>query len=405
MKLLLTHRVYPGQFRNLIEFMSRDSRHQLAFLAYSPHEHPTPGVELLKYEPARAAQAEGNTCVNYAENAVLFGQAAWRAAIYLKQQGFEPDVILSHSGWGQSLYLQDVFKQATILGYFEWFYRAHGSSHGFHPKMPVTTEAAMQIRTKNVPILMDLANSRAGVTPTRWQQHQFPPEYRSKIAVIHDGVDTEYFSPVPGGLYLPRLGLDLRGKMTLVTYVATGMEPMRGFPEFMQAVSLLQRQCSDCHVVVVGTDRTEYSNPLASGKTYRQLMLELYPFDLSRLHFTGPLPRDEYRQVIRASMVHVYLTFPFILSWSMLEAMACGCLVVGSATPPVQEVIQDGGNGLLVEFFDVKKLCDIIATVLDAPEAFTHLRKNARETIVQKYEAQAMLQRQYELIHQGRVKL
>lgn len=405
MKLLLTHRVYPGQFRNLIRFLSQDSRHQLAYLAYNLHEEPVASVKVMNFQPSRAVHPDTLYCMNYAENAVLFAQAAWRSANALKQQGFEPDVILSHCGWGQSLYLQDVFKQATILGYFEWFYRAQGSSHGFHPKMPVTTDAAMQIRTKNVPILLDLASCRAGVSPTEWQQRQFPAEFRGKIAVIHDGVDTEYFAPEPAGLYLPRLGLDLRGKPKLVTYVATGMEPMRGFPEFMQAVSRLQRQCPDCQIVIVGADRTEYSNPLASGKTYRQLMLELYPYDLSRLHFTGPLSRDEYRQVIRASMVHVYLTFPFILSWSMLEAMACGCLVVGSATPPVQEVIKDGENGLLVEFFDVRKLSDTIASVLDASSSLDTLRKNARETIIQKYEARSMLRRQWEFVQQGRMDL
>ena len=402
MKLLLTHRVYPGQFRNLIRFLSQDSRHQLAYLAYNQHEEPDSSVKVLNYQPSRTVPPDTLYCMNYTENAVLFGQAAWRSATMLQQQGFEPDVILSHSGWGQSLYLQDVFKQATILCYFEWFYRAHGSSHGFHPKIPVTTEAEMQLRTKNMTILMDLAACKAGVSPTEWQQRQFPTEYRDKIEVIHDGVDTEYFAPEPAGLYLPRLGLDLRGKSKLVTYVATGMEPMRGFPEFMQAVSRLQRQCPDCQVVVVGADRTEYSNPLASGKTYRQLMLELYPFDLSRLHFTGPLSRDEYRQVIRASMVHVYLTFPFILSWSMLEAMACGCLVVGSATPTVQEVLKHGENGLLVEFFDVNKLCDTVAAVLEAPATFDNLRANARETIIQKYEAQAMLKRQWKFVQQGR---
>ena len=401
MKLLLAHRVYPGQFRNLITYLAQEERHQVKFLAYRMLESPPPAVEVAKYQPVRQSHGTTHAFVQYSENAVLFGQAAYRAAVQLKQQGFEPDVILGHSGWGPTLYLQDVFPKASFLCYFEWFYRSHGSSHGFHPDIPLLPAHELQIRTKNVPILLDLAVARAGVTPTVFQQQQFPVEYRQKIEVIHDGVDTEYFSPLPEGLYLPRVGMDLRGKSQVVTYVATGMEPMRGFPEFMQAVSLLQQRCPECEVVVVGEDRTEYNTPLPEGKTYKQLMLEQHPFDLSRLHFTGRLSLEEYRQVLRASTVHVYLTFPYILSWSMLEAMACGCLILGSATPPVQEVLQDGENGLLIDFFDIVGQCEKMAAVLADPGAFALLRHNARETILQRYDARKLLWRQWDFVQRG----
>lgn len=393
MKILFTHRVFPGQFRNLLARLTQDQRNQIKFLAFQLHEAPDPAVDVIRYQPARKAGESTHPCVMSTEDAVLFGQAAYRAASRLKEQGFYPEVIFGHSGWGPTLFLRELFPRATFLAYFEWFYRARGSSHGFHPNIPLTPEFEQQIRTKNVPILMDLAAAQAGITPTHWQRQQFPAEYRPKIEVIHDGVDTEYFSPDPQGLHLPRLGLDLRGKSRIVTYVATGMEPMRGFPEFMKAVSLLQRRSPQCEVVVVGEDRTEYSNPLASGKTYRQLMLERFPFDLSRLHFTGRLSLEEYRQVLRASTVHVYLTFPFILSWSLLEAMACGCVLVGSATPPVQEVIADGENGLLVDFFDVPALADRIADVLENQPRYAHLREAARETILRRYESRMMGQR------------
>lgn len=402
MKLLCAHRVFPGQFRNLMNFLAQDQRHQVKYLAYRLHEQPPKSIETIIYQPARSTHESTHPCVQSTEDSVLFGQAAWRAALQLKAQGFEPDVILGHSGWGPTLYLREAFPQAFFLCYFEWFYRSRGSSHGFHPNIQLLPEHEAQIRTKNVPILMDLAASRAGMTPTYWQQKQFPVEFRPKIEVIHDGVDTDYFSPLQEELHLPRVGLDLRGKGQVVTYVATGMEPMRGFPEFMRAVSLLQQRCHSCEVVVVGEDRTEYSNPLASGKTYRQLMLELHKFDLSRLHFTGRLSREEYRQVLRASTVHVYLTFPYILSWSMLEAMACGCLVLGSSTPPVEEVLQDGQNGLLVDFFDIRSLCEKIAAVLDDSDAYAPMRQNARDTVLQRYEAGAMLRRQWEFVQSGR---
>ena len=402
MKLLCAHRVYPGQFRNLINFIAKNSRHQVKFLAYRMHEQPPPTVEVAMYQPARTAHDTIHPCIHSAEDAILFGQAAWREATRLKMQGFEPDVILGHSGWGPTLFLPEAFPKANFLCYFEWFYRSKGSSHNFHPNIPVSSEHEMQIRTKNVPILIDLEASHAGVTPTKWQQKQFPIEYQSKIEVIHDGVDTDYFSPEKEGLYLPRLGIDLRGKDQVVTYVATGMEPMRGFPEFMRAVSMIQKRCPKCEVVVVGEDRTEYSNPLASGKTYRQLMLEMHPYDLSRLHFTGRLSREEYRQVLRASIVHVYLTFPYILSWSMLEAMSCGCLVLGSSTPPVLEVLRENENGLLAPFFDVNGLCSKITAVLEDSNAYNRLRQNARETVLQQYDARDMLRRQLEFIQSRR---
>lgn len=401
MKLLCAHRVYPGQFRNLMNFMQQDERHQVKFLAYRLHEQPPHSIQVEMYQPSRLTLDSTHPCVQSTENAVLFGQAAYRAALRLKAQGFEPDVILGHSGWGPTLYLRDVFPKASILCYFEWFYRARGSSHGFHPNIPLAPEHALQIRTKNVPILMDLAEAQAGMTPTHWQRQQFPAEYRHKIEVIHDGVNMEYYSPQPEGLYLPRVGLDLRGKDQVVTYVATGMEPMRGFPEFMQAVSILQQRCPRCEVVVVGEDRTEYSNPLASGKTYRQLMLEIYPYDLSRLHFTGRLSLEEYRKVLRASMVHVYLSFPYILSWSMLEAMSTGCLILGSTTPPVEEVLRDNENGLLVDFFDVKGMAQKIEAVLADPPAYDIMRHHARETIFQRYDAEKMLPLQWQFVQRG----
>jgi glycosyltransferase involved in cell wall biosynthesis len=400
MKILFAHRVYPGQFRNLLTCLAADSRHQVKYLAYQLHDPPLPAIEVGRYEPSRRPHESVHPCMSSTEQAILFGQAAYRIAVRFKNQGFEPDLIFGHSGWGPTLYLQDLFPRAVCLSYFEWFYRSRGSSHGFHPNIPLTADFEQQIRTKNVPILLDLVTSQAGVTPTQWQQQQFPAEFRHKIEVIHDGVDCEFFSPQSQGLHLPRVGLDLRGKSQIVTYVATGMEPMRGFPEFMKAVSRLQRYCPQCEIVVVGQDRTEYSNPLASGKTYRQLMLELFPFDLSRLHFPGRLSLEEYREVLRASSVHVYLTFPFILSWSLLEAMACGCVLIGSATPPVEEVVQEGQNGLLVNFFDIPGLAEKIAGVLENPTTYLPLRSNARETVLQRYEAREMLRRQMDFVRQ-----
>jgi glycosyltransferase involved in cell wall biosynthesis len=267
-------------------------------------------------------------------------------------QNFLPDIVYAHSGWGPGLFIKDIFPKATLLGYFEWFYHAHGTDADFDPTEPLQADDEARIRIKNAPILLDLCNCDAGLSPTTWQRQQFPTEFHSKIKVLHDGVDTSFFQPKPGAkLVLPSINLDLSDVAEIVTYVGRGMEPYRGFPQFMEAVALIQKRRPKTHIVVVGEDRVAYGKSLPDGKTYKQLMLEKLDLDLSRLHFTGRLPYNQYLQVLQASSVHIYLTRPFVLSWSMLEAMATGCLIVASNTAPVTEVIRDGENGLLVDFF------------------------------------------------------
>jgi glycosyltransferase involved in cell wall biosynthesis len=326
------------------------------------------------------------------ENAVLEGQAVYRMGQALKSQGFVPDVVYGHSGWGNTLFIKDVFPQTELLNYFEWFYHAHGSDADFDPSSPLDANAEASIRMRNAPILMDLANCDRGTSPTYWQHQQFPAEFRSKIRVLHDGVDTDFFSPQPGAkLILP--GLDLSHVDEIVTYATRGMEPYRGFPQFMEAVAIIQKQRPHCHVVIVGDDRVAYSKPLPHGNTYKQMMLEQLPLDLSRLHFTGSLPYHQYRQVLRASSAHIYLTYPFVLSWSLLEALSCGCLVIASNTAPVTEVIEEGENGLLVDFFSPEAIADRVDEALET-KGMESLRDRARNTICNRYNLSNLLPHQ-----------
>jgi glycosyltransferase involved in cell wall biosynthesis len=211
-------------------------------------------------------------------------------------------------------------------------------------------------------------------------------EFHSKLKVLHDGIDTQYFSPQKGEqLILPSISLDLSEAKEIVTYASRGMEPYRGFPQFMESVSLLQKRRKGCHVVVVGEDRVAYGRQLPNGKTFKQLMLEKLDLDLSRLHFTGRLSYPEYLRVLRTSSVHVYLTRPFVLSWSMLEAMSTGCIIVASNTPPVTEVVHDGINGILADFFSPQEIVEKVEHALDDPDRMETLRTNARKTILERY--------------------
>ncbi len=391
MRILFLHPNFPAQFRHLASVLAQDPQHQVVF-GTARAEGSMQGVAKVLYKPSREVRPETHHYVRTLESAVLQGQAVYRVAQQLRERGFVPDIVYAHSGWGPGLFVKDIFPQAKFCCFFEWYYHAHGSDADFDPAEPLQADDEPRIRIKNAPILLDLANCDQGLCPTNWQRHQFPPEFHSKLKVLHDGVDTQFFQPQPGAkLVLPDCQLNLSHVDELVTYVGRGMEPYRGFPQFMETVALLQQRRPQTHVVVVGEDRVAYGKQLPEGQTYKQLMLDKLPLDLSRLHFTGRLPYTEYLKVLQASSVHVYLTRPFVLSWSMLEAMSTGCVIVGSATPPVQEVIKEGENGLLADFFSPEVICDRIEEVLNHPDGMANIRLNARQTILERYDLATLL--------------
>ncbi|MDJ0731524.1 MAG: glycosyltransferase family 4 protein [Crocosphaera sp.] len=399
MNILFLHPNFPAQFRHVATLLAKNPKNKVVF-GTKRKEGRIPGVFKAIYTPSRQARPETHHYVRTLENAVLQGQAVYRLADQLKRENFIPDVVYGHSGWGPTLFIKDIFPKAELLCFFEWFYHAHGTDADFDPKEPLTVDDQARIRIKNTPILTDLYSCDRGLSPTAWQRQQFPPEFHSKITVRHDGVDTNYFQPKPGAkLVLQNKKLDLSEVNEMVTYVARGMEPYRGFPQFMEAVSILLKKRPDCHVVIVGEDRVAYGRSLPDGKTYKQLMLETFDYDLSRLHFTGSLPYSQYLQVIQASSVHVYLTRPFVLSWSMLEVMSTGGLVLGSKTSPVEEVIEDGVNGLLVNFFAIDRIVERVEEVLEHPDKMADLRVKARETIQEKYDLSRLLPEHIEWIY------
>jgi glycosyltransferase involved in cell wall biosynthesis/parvulin-like peptidyl-prolyl isomerase len=400
MRILFLHPNFPAQFRHVAAALAKD-KHNQVFFGTTRKEGSLPGVNRVVYSPKREARPETHHYVRPLENAVLQGQGVYRLAEQLKARGFVPDVVYGHSGWGPTLFIKDIFPKAKLLCYFEWFYHAHGSDADFDPSDRLTADDEARIRIKNAPILQDLYSCDRGLSPTYWQRQQFPLEYHSKITVLHDGIDTNLFCPKPGvKLVLPRINLDLSHVEELVTYVARGMEPYRGFPQFIEAVALLQQQRPHCHVVIVGENRIAYGKPLPDGKTYKEVMLEKYDLDLSRVHFTGWLPYSEYLQVLQASSAHVYLTRPFVLSWSMLEVLSAGCLLVGSKTPPVAEVIQDGVNGLLADFFSPQEICDRILEALNHPDKMASIRAKARQTAVDRYDLAQLLPQHLQWIQQ-----
>ena len=392
MRFLFIHQNFPGQFRHVAKALADNPAHQVIGVGEArnvqgrPALHPK--IQVLTYQPHGNSHAETHHYLRDYEGHIRRGQAVARLLIQLRdEKKFTPDVVVAHPGWGEGLFLKDIFPRARHIQYFEFYYQGSGGDVGFDPEFPATLDDQLRVRIKNSTQLQSLVACDQGLSPTAWQQSRFPAEFHPKIQVIHEGVDTEVVHPDPNA-WISINGQRLQAGDEVVTYVARNLEPYRGFHTFMRMLPHLQALRPNARVIVVGGDDVSYGRRLPEGQTYRQrYSAEVQnQVDWSRVHFVGKLPYADYLKVLQVSAAHVYLTYPFVLSWSMLEAMAAGCLVVGSATTPVQEVVQDGHNGLLVDFFDPHALAQKLAQVLDAPQQFAPLRQQARQTAVTRYD-------------------
>jgi glycosyltransferase involved in cell wall biosynthesis len=396
-KILFVHQNCPGQYKHLAPALAARKGWDVRFLT-RPGKPDVAGVEKIEYDLAREPGRQTHRYIQNLESAILYGQAAARAAEKLRQSGFVPDVIVGHAGWGETMYLKDVFPTARLLGYFEFYYRAYGSDVDFDRDRTVNLDDRARIRTKNAAQFISLEAADWGVSPTIWQKAQLPREFHGKISVIHEGIDTETVKPFADAKITLPSGLKLKKGDEVVTYVARNLEPYRGFPQFMRAVEEICRRRPNAQVLIVGADGVSYGRQLREGETYREKALEEVEIDPARVHFLGRLSYEHYLKVLQVSAVHVYLTYPFVLSWSMLEAMASECVIVGSDTAPVQEVIRDGDNGLLVDFYDHGAVADRVDAVLDHDDRMAQIGAKARRTIVRNYSLKKCLRDQIRMV-------
>lgn len=351
------------------------------------------------YQAPRDAKPDIHPYLKTSEEAILHGQAVFRSITNLSNQGFRPDIVVGHAGWGETLFIRDALPNTPILNYFEFYYNATGQDVNFDPEYPSTIDARLALRVRNSVALLAHASTDRGLTPTRWQFSTHPPALQSNMSVIHEGIDTDAIRPDPKATFTLPDGKVLRPGMKVVTFVARNLEPYRGFHIFMRAIPEIQKRHPDAEILIVGSDGVSYGRPLPEGQTYKQRLLDEVAFDRTKVHFTGHLRSPQFRAVMHVSAAHVYLTYPFVLSWSLLEAMASGCLVIGSRTPPVEEVIEDGRNGLLVDFFDWASLVDRVDEALSEPEKFVPVRAAARTTAVAGYDISSVcLPRQLALV-------
>ena len=385
MKFLFVHQNFPGQHVHVVRHL-QEAGHTVVFITQR-RDYEIAGVRMLEYLPAPILPA-AQSYVNEVDGAVMNGLAVARLCEGLRGEGFTPDIVIGHTGWGELLFVKDIWPGVPLLGYFEFFYRSSGSDLNFDPEFPNTPDDTMRVRIRNATNMLSLDAADWGYTPTKWQRDQYPSEYRHRISVIHEGVNTERVHPDATARLWLRGGASLSREDQVVTYSARNLEPYRGFHVFMRTLPKVLEACPKAQVVIVGADGISYGRLPGDGTGWRQHMLaELGGrLDLNRVHFVGWLSYAQYLAILQASSAHVYLTYPFVLSWGLLEAMAAECLVIASRTPPVEEVIDGTTNGYLFDFFDTDALAQLICSALQNPTASSAIRRQARRYVVEQFD-------------------
>lgn len=404
MNILFVHQGFPGQYIHILRHLSKAGGHQLVGLGIAEPSLRIPkGVQYVRYIPSRSSGSDLHPLASDIETKVIRGEACARMAAQLRERGLRPDLICAHPGWGECLFLKDVFPDVPMLTYQEFFYRAHGLDLNFDPEFqgPLSWEDCARSRMKTGSMLLNLSASDWCVSPTHFQRDTFPARWHSKISVIHDGIDVERIHKLESSktLQLPD-GTVLHRGDPIVSFVNRRLEPYRGCHTFLRAIPQIQQLHPEARIVIVGELEGSSYGPKCPQGEWRELFLKEIEghFDPSRVHFTGPLGYRPFLQLLQLSAIHVYLTYPFVLSWSLLEAMASGCAVVGSATGPVEEVIRHGHNGLLVDFFKPADLAVAVAELLADRPLAQRLGQAAKVDAVRDYSLSLCLPRQLALM-------
>ena len=391
-RILFVHQNFPGQFPHIAQAaMARG--HKLAAIG-GPTAKGQPGIDVRRWKYGRGSTPDIFDQATRAEADLIRAFAAAEVAAGLKADGFIPDLIVGHPGWGETLQLNEVFPGVPQILFAEYYYRSHGADVGFDPEFEqMTLEKSMRVNAKNIGLSMAYGQADVIVVPTPFQASAFPPAFRHHMRVVHEGVDiSRAMRKANPRLKMPN-GKILDGSTPVITFINRNFERLRGFHIFMRALPAFMERRPDAHVILIGSDSPGgYGGKLEGGRTWRSTMLDEVGdrLDPARIHFTGPVSHGDMISALSMSWGHVYYTYPFVLSWSLVEAMACECLILGSDTAPVRDAIAPGVNGLLNDFFDVDALTEAMVLACEAPERFTDLRKAARVTAREKYDRESV---------------
>jgi glycosyltransferase involved in cell wall biosynthesis len=389
MRILFIHQNFPGQFKHLAPALAARG-HEVVALGINRPPTALPGIKVVLHKPQCTAAARPGdpdaAALHELRNKMERGASVARALKALQRTGFTPDLICAHPGWGEAFYVKDVVPDAKLLVYAEYFYQAHGGDSHFDPEFSQPNEGHQQrLHTKNMHLMHALMHADRGLSPTEFQRDRHPEPLRQRIDVIHDGIDTQRFAPSEHAyISLRNAGLRLTAQDEVVTFAVRELEPYRGYHIFMRALPELLARRPKAHVIIVGGNGASYGAAAPAGTTWRNIFHDEVAgrIDPQRVHFVGKLPHATLTQLMQVSTVHTYLTYPFVLSWSLMEAMSVGCLIVASDTAPVREHIRHGENGLLVDFFDPHALADTIVQAIERREELGPLREAARAHVV-----------------------
>ena len=399
MKVLFVHNNFPAQFRNLVSALSKADNVEIAAIGCES-ARATMGVNLYRYRTPPGL-AKAHSFARRFDNEARRAEEVLYVAAKIAADGFAPDVILVHPGWGENLPLRTVFPAAKIVVYCEYYYRREGGDIGFDPEFPsMGLDGFVGLEARNAATLLALASCDAALSPTQWQKSTYPDLFHPLISVVHEGVDTDYFAPDARASFLLPNGERIAAGDEILTYSARNLEPIRGFHSFMRALPQVLEERPQARVVIVGDNDVSYGQRPRKQANWKEAMLaELGGgIDASRVSFLGKLSYGDYRKILQISAAHVYLTYPFVLSWSLLEAMSAGCLVIASDTPPVREIVDDS-NGVIAPMFDREALAARIVGALADPAAHRPLREAARRMIVERFDASVCVSRQLALLH------
>ena len=392
MKILFIHQNFPGQFKHLAPALATLGHDVTGLILTKTDATQWNGVKLIPYSLNRGNAKEAHPWTVDFESKVVRGEACLRAALNLKKQGYTPDIIVAHPGWGESLFIKEVWPEAKLKLYCEFFYHARGADVGFDPEHSSIDPAdAGRVMLKNANMLLQFQQADAGISPTRWQASTFPQHIRAKITVIHDGIDTHALSPDPSVTFSLDNGKRLTRDEEVITFVNRALEPTRGFHTFMRSLPILLAARPNAQVLIVGKEDVSYGAQPPKGKSWKTIYCEevlpqLTPLQRERIHFLGTIDYPRFINLLQVSRVHVYLTYPFVLSWSLLEAMSVGCSIVASDTQPLHEAIKHDETGRLVDFFDHNLLADSVIRLLDDEDTRLRLGKAARIFAIENYD-------------------
>jgi glycosyltransferase involved in cell wall biosynthesis len=380
LRFLFVHQNYPGQFLHIARHLVAAKRHEVVFIT-EPNPNELIGVRKVPYIRPKLDNSDTHIAARELDNGVRRAEAVFKTAYGLRHLGYTPDIIIGHHGWGEMLNLRDIWPKPPMLGYFEFYYQYDKADVGFDPEFPAEPLDFPRIRAKNAINHVALNLGGAGQTPTQWQLSTYPDWARPQIDVVWEGVDLAKCSPDPNAhkKALKIGGMTIKPTDKLVTYVSRDLEPYRGFHIMMRALPDLMRERKDIKVVMIGGDGISYGAAPHKGNWREVMLAEIgKDIDMDRVVFPGRVPYDVYLSALRRSDAHVYLTYPFVASWSLREALAVGCPVIGGDTETVREFITHGENGLLTPALEPHTLARSILDLIEDKALTRKLRTNAR---------------------------